>query len=240
MLVPVQKKRVYEDVSAQIQQQIEDGIWPEGGRIQGELELAGLFQVSRGSIREAIKSLQLMGILEARNGRGTYVAPNALQKIRDARLISMINDASYRDQVLECRYLIEPQAAFIAARICTEEDLDNLRGSYREMMAASEAGDVRRVNQWGLRFHAYLIDMMKNQVLSTIYHSMERQLLDDREEFTQEHADRVVLSFHQEHLDLIRALERRDSVLARKIMDQHLGRQMHWKKPLESVGETDG
>ena len=68
-----------------------------------------MFQVSRGSIREVIKSLQMMGILESKSGQGTFLRKNALQKIRGSRFINMINDEQYRDQVLECRYLIEPQ-----------------------------------------------------------------------------------------------------------------------------------
>ena len=64
MIVPVQKNRVYENVSAQIRDQIEQGAWKEGDRIQSEMKLAELFHVSRGSIREAIKSLQLAGIIE--------------------------------------------------------------------------------------------------------------------------------------------------------------------------------
>ena len=134
MIVPVQKKSVFEDISEQIQNQIENGSWKEGEKIQGELALAQLFQVSRGSIREAIKSLQLMGILEARTGQGTFVAQNAVQKIRDNKLIEMINDDEYRDQVLECRYMIEPQAAFVAAQICTEDDIAHLQFLYNEMM----------------------------------------------------------------------------------------------------------
>ena len=90
MIIPVQKNRVYENVSAQIRSQIEQGAWKEGDRIQSEMELAKLFQVSRGSIREAIKSLQMAGIVEAHSGQGTFVAPNALQKIRDGHLADML------------------------------------------------------------------------------------------------------------------------------------------------------
>lgn len=63
MITPIQKNKVYEDISTQIKQQIEDGTWKEGERIQGEIELAKEFQVGRSSIREAIKSLQVLGIL---------------------------------------------------------------------------------------------------------------------------------------------------------------------------------
>ena len=146
MLVPVQKKRVFEDISAQIINQIEDGNWKEGEQIKGELELSKLFQVSRGSIREAIKSLQIMGILVAVSGQGTFVAENALQKIKDSRFVDMISDGKYRDEVLECRYMIEPQAAFVAAKICTEQDIAYLQDCYDTMMAYADADDVKNVN----------------------------------------------------------------------------------------------
>ncbi len=230
MLVPVQKKRVLEDISAQIINQIEDGNWKEGEQIKGELELSKLFQVSRGSIREAIKSLQIMGILVAVSGQGTFVAENALQKIKDSRFVDMISDGKYRDEVLECRYMIEPQAAFVAAKICTEQDIAYLQDCYDTMMAYADADDVKNVNCWGQRFHTYIIEMMKNKVLSAIYKSIEQRLLDERKEFMLGNEKQELLMYHHEHLEIIDAFRKHDAVLARKIMDQHLGRQMHWKR----------
>lgn len=230
MLVPVQKKRVFEDISAQIINQIEDGNWKEGEQIKGELELSKLFQVSRGSIREAIKSLQIMGILVAVSGQGTFVAENALQKIKDSRFVDMISDGKYRDEVLECRYMIEPQATFVAAKICTEQDIAYLQDCYDTMMAYADADDVKNVNCWGQRFHTYIIEMMKNKVLSAIYKSIEQRLLDERKEFMLGNEKQELLMYHHEHLEIIDAFRKHDAVLARKIMDQHLGRQMHWKR----------
>lgn len=230
MLVPVQKKRVFEDISAQIINQIEDGNWKEGEQIKGELELSKLFQVSRGSIREAIKSLQIMGILVAVSGQGTFVAENAIQKIKDSRFVDMISDGKYRDEVLECRYMIEPQAAFVAAKICTEQDIAYLQDCYDTMMAYADADDVKNVNCWGQRFHTYIIEMMKNKVLSAIYKSIEQRLLDERKEFMLGNEKQELLMYHHEHLEIIDAFRKHDAVLARKIMDQHLGRQMHWKR----------
>ncbi len=230
MLVPVQKKRVFEDISAQIINQIEDGNWKEGEQIKGELELSKLFQVSRGSIREAIKSLQIMGILVAVSGQGTFVAENALQKIKDSRFVDMISDGKYRDEVLECRYMIEPQAAFVAAKICTEQDIAYLQDCYDTMMSYADADDVKNVNCWGQRFHTYIIEMMKNKVLSAIYKSIEQRLLDERKEFMLGNEKQELLMYHHEHLEIIDAFRKHDAVLARKIMDQHLGRQMHWKR----------
>lgn len=230
MLVPVQKKRVFEDISAQIIKQIEDGNWKEGEQIQGEMELSKLFQVSRGSIREAIKSLQVMGILAAVSGQGTFVAQNALQKIKDSRFVDMIGDEKYRDEILECRYMIEPQATFVAAKICTEADIAYLQDCYDRMMEFADADDVKNVNHWGQCFHTYIIEMMKNEILSAIYKSIEQRLLDERKEFMLGNEKQELLMYHHEHLEIIDAFKKHDAPLARKIMDQHLGRQMRWKR----------
>lgn len=230
MLVPVQKKRVFEDISAQIIKQIEEGNWKEGEQIQGEMELSKLFQVSRGSIREAIKSLQVMGILIAVSGQGTFVAQNALQKIKDSRFVDMIGDEKYRDEVLECRYMIEPQATFVAAKICTEADIAYLQDCYDHMMAYAETDNVKNVNYWGQCFHTYIIEMMQNEILSAIYKSIEQRLLEERKEFMLGNEKQELLMYHHEHLEIIDAFKQHDAPLARKIMDQHLSRQMPWKR----------
>ena len=171
-----------------------------------------------------------MGILVAVSGQGTFVAENALQKIKDSRFVDMISDGKYRDEVLECRYMIEPQAAFVAAKICTEQDIAYLQDCYDTMMAYADADDVKNVNCWGQRFHTYIIEMMKNKVLSAIYKSIEQRLLDERKEFMLGNEKQELLMYHHEHLEIIDAFRKHDAVLARKIMDQHLGRQMHWKR----------
>lgn len=225
MIVPIQKNRAYEDVAAQIRKQIEEGVWKDGDRIQSEIKLAELFQVSRGSVREAIKSLQMTGILEAHSGQGTFVAQNALQKIKDSRLVDMIGNQEYHDEILECRYIIEPQAAFVAARLCTNSDIEYLQKNYEEMLECSENGDIKGLNMRGQQFHAYIVGMMKNGVMSAIYDSISQRLLTERDEFAQKNT-----LYHLEHGELIEAFKRHDSVQARKIMERHIGRKINQKR----------
>lgn len=144
MITPVQKNRVYENVSAQICSQIEQGAWKEGDRIQSEMELAKLFQVSRGSIREAIKSLQMAGIVEAHSGQGTFVAPNALQKIRDGHLADMLSNTEYLDDVLQCRYIIESYTTRVASQVSTPEDI-----AYHGLSAGKEGAHHLRADPGG-------------------------------------------------------------------------------------------
>lgn len=230
MLTPIQKNRVYENVSLQIKKQIEEGSWKEGEKINGEIELAKLFQVSRGSIREAIKSLQLQGILEVQNGNGTYVAQNALKKIKERQLLEMMNDDFYHDEIIECRFIIECQAAYLAAKICSQEDIEALNKNYNEMMECTMKGDEKQCSQKGHEFHSYIVKMINNEVLATFYDSILQLLMQERDRFYSETEDEEVLHYHSEHKKLIEAFEKHDAELARSIMEQHLSRKMHNKK----------
>lgn len=230
MIIPVQKNRVYENVSAQIRSQIEQGAWKEGDRIQSEMELAKLFQVSRGSIREAIKSLQMAGIVEAHSGQGTFVAPNALQKIRDGHLADMLSSTEYLDDVLQCRYIIESYTTRVASQISTPEDIAHLRQNFAEMMACEEKKDYYWVDRCGIEFHAYIVGMLKNKVLSAIYNSLTQTLMEERSEFSG--ADKNSKLYYEGHMDherLIDAFEAHDTQTAEQIIKQHLLRKLRDK-----------
>ncbi len=233
MLVPIQKKHVFEEIADQLQTQIENGNFKGGERLPSELQLCEIFQVSRGSIREAIKSLQVLGVLEARSGQGTYVSEDALSKISENRLREMISGGQYRDQILEIRYLIEPQAAWFFAQICTEKDIDYLRTSYSEMCEYAKNKDIAGINRCGNDFHFYIVKMLHNEILNSLYASIQQSLLNEREALARglEEPDRVTYDY--EHLELIEAFEKHDAELARSVMEKHLGRQTNWEKKIK-------
>lgn len=229
MIVPVKKNRVYENVAAQIQQQIEDQVWTEGMKLQGELELAKRFQVSRGSVREAIKSLQLAGILEAHSGQGTFVAANALQKIKESRLTEMIGSAAHFDEVIECRYIIEVHAAQIAAQNCTEQDIEILENNYRNMMVACNENREEEMLRYATAFHMYIVNIMHNEIISAFYNSIISQLTEERLDFFHKREQETIMEGHLEHKELIEAFRAHDAELAKSIMQRQLGRKMRTK-----------
>ena len=225
MLKPVQKSRVYEDVSRQIRDQIESGQWKEGTRIQSETELAKVFQVSRGSIREAIKSLQMAGLLEASSGHGTFVAPNACQKIREGRLAEKLNSAEYYDDILECRLLLESYACGVAAREHTPSDIRFLKENYEKSLQYTREGNIEAMSRCGNEFHSYLVDMVGNEIISDFYKSIMQSLMDEREEYYKGCDHVEVSETHLEHGELIEALEASDPASAQEIIFRHLGRK---------------
>ena len=101
MIKPISKKKYYETISEQIEQAILSEEWAEGSRVPTEDELASIFQVGRGSIREAITNLQMSGVLFSSPGIGTYVAENAIACINNNHLADLLNDPENLKDIIQ-------------------------------------------------------------------------------------------------------------------------------------------
>ena len=102
------------------------GLWKPGERMPSENELADSFSVSRNSVREAIKTLNNMNILESRPGQGTFLSKDAIRYILSSELI----EDGYRDatlfEITEIRALLEAQSAYWAAERATDAEMEEL------------------------------------------------------------------------------------------------------------------
>ena len=136
MIKPISKKKYYETISEQIEQAILSGEWAEGSRVPTEDELAGIFQVGRGSIREAITNLQMSGVLNSSPGIGTYVADNAISCINNHQLADMLNDPESLNDMVEARQILEPQLAAYAAEQASKKDIKRMQEAVEKAKAA--------------------------------------------------------------------------------------------------------
>ena len=126
MVKPIGKTQVYEAVYDSMIDSIKTGGWPVGERIPGEIELSEAFQVSRNSVRTAIKVLVSDGILDCKPGVGTFVTDQALNEIHSRELLSMLQDTQYEAEVTEVRGILDKEIAYQAALMCTDEDIRKL------------------------------------------------------------------------------------------------------------------
>src|SRR5918993_4388076 len=126
-----------EEVTAKLRNMIHSGEWPLQERIPAEPELMAGLGVSRGTLREAIKALAHSGMLEVRRGDGTYV--------RATSELSGAARRSYQDHtpehILEVRLGLDTQAARLAARNATNDDVTALRGLLTTRDQAWKSGD---------------------------------------------------------------------------------------------------
>ncbi len=140
-LKPIKPKRIADQVFDQLHDLILRGVFKPGEKIMTERELSDAFQVSRTSVRDAINKLVVMGMLEQRQGQGTFVSrPGGKAHSYMAKVMESQN-ATMQD-LLEVRMGMECNAAALAAQRAEPADIEFLEKSLTEIEEAVEAGKM--------------------------------------------------------------------------------------------------
>lgn len=163
----VPKMRLADRVASDLQNMIFTKYQP-GDKLPVENELAQLFSVSRVTVREAIRQLNTMGIVDVRQGEGTFVeqlTPSSF--MRPMLPMLALSDVDLAD-IFEVRMLIECRAAEYATQRATDEEIAQLKATLEEMEEAALAGDIRLHNEIDVRFHNEIAKCSHNQVITVI------------------------------------------------------------------------
>lgn len=163
----VAKMRLADRVSADIQTMIFNNYKP-GDRLPVENELAQMFSVSRITVREAIRQLNTMGVVDVRQGEGTFV--NQLTPTSFMRpMLPMLTLSNVDlEDIFEVRLLIECRAAEYAALRATEEELSMLKATLLEAETTALSGEISKYNEIDVRFHNEIARCSHNQVITVI------------------------------------------------------------------------
>ncbi|MFJ7908104.1 FadR/GntR family transcriptional regulator [Kitasatospora sp. NPDC096204] len=154
-----------DQVIAQLRAQITSGEWPVGSRIPTEAALVEQLGVARNTVREAVRALAHNGLLDIRQGSGTYVlATSELAGVMHRRFA----DAD-QAQVAELRAALETSAAALAATRRTARDLELLDGAMARREAAWLSGDAEDFVQADAAFHQAVVEAAHNDVLLAVY-----------------------------------------------------------------------
>lgn len=168
LIVPLaapSRNRLVDQVIASMKQMIGTGEWPVGERIPPEPELVASLRVGRNTVREAVGALAHAGLLEVRQGDGTYVAaPNEMSGVVRRRLAAA--DVRY---AIEVRRAYEIEAARLAATRRTAADLRNLDKAYAAREAAWLTGDAAMFVGADVAFHLMIVEAARNPLLSELY-----------------------------------------------------------------------
>lgn len=158
-----------EQVVVQMDELIQSGEWPVGKRIPAEPELVKQLGVSRNTVREAVRALIHTGLLEARQGDGTYVCSSSELGAALLRRLRRSNIA----ETLEVRYALEQEAARLAAVRRTQEDIEVLRGC---LASCSSAKDVEAYIQADMKLHQAIVSSTHNGFLADLYEHMNEAI----------------------------------------------------------------
>ncbi|QMU71911.1 FadR/GntR family transcriptional regulator [Streptacidiphilus sp. P02-A3a] len=164
-LTSPKREPLADQVIAQLRAQITSGEWPVGSRIPTEVELVEQLGVARNTVREAVRALAHNGLLDIRQGSGTYVlATSELAGVMHRRFA----DADH-DQVIELRLALEAAAARLAATRRTSADLKLLDTALARREDAWTSGDVEDFIQTDAAFHQAVMAAAHNEVISALY-----------------------------------------------------------------------
>ena len=155
MFVYAKSNKVCEDIVEQIRMAIFDGRFKPGDKLLSEKELIEKFKVSRGTLREALRSLESSGVLEIRKGAsgGAYITEIGIERARENFIDFFHFKKLSLEQLIEVRMMLEPPIAAKVALIITPEDLEQLQISIGRMQAGDEIGIIGRQREGFLEFH---------------------------------------------------------------------------------------
>ncbi|GAA0343683.1 FadR/GntR family transcriptional regulator [Streptomyces blastmyceticus] len=164
-LTSPRRSPLVDQVIAELRNQITSGEWPVGSRIPTEPALVEQLGVARNTVREAVRALAHNGLLDIRQGSGTYVvATSELAGVMNRRFAQA--DPLH---VAELRSALETQAARLAARRRTEHDLAQLTALLERREEAWRSGDAEQFVEADATLHTAVVAAAHNEVLAEVY-----------------------------------------------------------------------
>jgi GntR family transcriptional repressor for pyruvate dehydrogenase complex len=221
----------------QIRGLIRSGALPPGARLPPENELATQLGLSRNSMREAVKALELVRVLDVRRGDGTYVTSLEPRLLLEGLglAVELLQDDSILS-VVEVRRLLEPAATGLAAERITDDGLHALATRLEEMEAAGS--DAERQVAADAAFHLDVFAATRNQTLLSVLDGLSSLTLRARIWRAVVEADAITETLH-EHRVIFSALQARDRQLAEAAALIHVNTSETWLRSVV-VAEADG
>src|SRR6266849_5947620 len=206
----VRRNKVYEDVAKQIERQILKKLKP-GDKLPSERELAEMLQVSRSSIRDAIRGLELMGLVEPRQGAGTIVRGLSAESLLNPFANALKHRQELVGELLDFRKMLEPP---LAARAATHASPDEI-SEMEEILSDGEAAIAEDAE-----FHYSVALASGNSVVLKLLDTVMDLLRDTRERSLQlEGRPQKSLAGHRR---ILAAIKRHDAEAAKAAMRRHI------------------
>lgn len=199
------------------------GEFPPGSTLPGELQLTARHEVSRMTVREAIKTLEAQRVVSVERGRGTFVNPvnrwTSIEAVLRAASEGK-NDDDASVQLIELRRMLETGAAELAASRITAEELERISGHLTEMRGAHQANDVDRFVNADLEFHDVILHAAGNVFVVVLFEPLSRVLAARRTETSR--VVQIQANAIEQHAHIVEALASGDPEQARLAMDNHM------------------
>ena len=219
----IKPKKIYEEVAEAIHDMIKSGQFKPGDKLDSVQQLAENFQVGRSTIREALTALRAMGLIEIRQGEGTYVKEFESGQVSLPLSTAILMNLQDTQNLLEVRKILEAGTSYTASQKRTEEHLHTIESALKEMQLAS--GNEELNEKADLAFHMSIAEATQNPLLVNLMNHVSgligetiketRRLWLFSEQIT---VDRL----YEEHRNIYLAIKEQDGEKARALMLDHL------------------
>lgn len=221
MFNPIKSTRVYEQVIEQIKDMIKKGTLKKGDRLPSERSLVEQLQVSRASIREALSALEVIGLVECRQGEGNYIKTTFEDNLLEPLSVMYMLEGGNPEEIWELRKIMEVEAAGLASKKISEAQLKELE----ELLSGFDIGRDEAYNAEIDKLLHYKIaecsgNILIYNILKTVSILVEDFIKDIRQTILTDKENWNVL--FSQHKEIFLAIERHSSVDARKAMREHL------------------
>ena|SRR5437867_786316 len=208
----VKKTRLHEEVMVQLAAYIRGGKLKPGDQLPPERELAERMQVSRATVREALRIMELQSLVVSRPGSGTFIAEGNAKSLAQAMTQTALRD------IFEARMLLDPSIAALAADRATPEDIEKLKSILKQQENQMQHGRDGATSD--VQFHSAIAEATHNRALIRLAQVLIEIFAPSRDTFLQSHERAVKsLSFHKRILE---SIEARSPENARRAMAEHV------------------
>jgi GntR family transcriptional regulator, transcriptional repressor for pyruvate dehydrogenase complex len=215
---PVVRHKLHEEVATALRDLITAGRLRPGDALPPERDLAKQFGVSRATVREALRVLQLWGLVDARQGGGNYVREPSVEHVVGPLATIIQHNRGLRDELLDARAIFEPAICRLAAERCTDADLAHLAAILDRQAERVERGEV--AVEEDSAFHLALARATGNRIVVHVVQTINDLLLESRLRALQA-PDRPRRSLAG-HRRVLAALQAHDPAAAHQAMREHI------------------
>lgn len=210
-------------VAREIQSMIQGGVLKPGEKIPSQRDFSLKFGISRASLREALLTLETLGLLKTEPGRGTFVAEPAMQGAAGGHMAPWRYENTYSAfDVFQTRIMLEGEIAGLAAGRMTANELEQMEKATRQMEECWARQDLLANVEADLSFHGMIVNACSNAMLQAVYRTV-RELLTEtqRQPIPMTDPDRMRDSI-AEHRQIIVAIRSNDADGACEAMRAHI------------------
>jgi GntR family transcriptional regulator, transcriptional repressor for pyruvate dehydrogenase complex len=171
MAPEAQKTSAVDMVIHKIRELVKSGQLKPGDKLPNETELSRAFGTSRGPIRESVKALVALGILDIKRGDGTYISVSSARTAVDQLLFQLLLGKTEQKELRELRYMMELGMVDVILKNALPEDIQEMElvNSQMEQLIRTGSKDTREITQKDLAFHKIMGRSTRNSLVERIY-----------------------------------------------------------------------